>query len=163
MGFLRSTILCKKRIVPSLAIMLAMFGVLGFSNATALAETSDFRSALELKSSIGNTPVLRDDDELIVGCAGEITNGSGELQCVMPFGNYLTRIQAATGYNNGITGSVECFVKFPNGTIQELGVIPASNGATLEVEFLFCPYGTYKFIYLANVSDTLDVAGFIYD
>lgn len=161
MQFIRSAF--RLQAIKVLSVALAVLGIIGFSPAPALAQTSDLKSVLELNSSFDKTPILRDDDELIVGCAGEIRNGSGELECEMPFGNYWARIQAATGYNNGISGTVECFVKFPDGTIEELGFISASNGATPEVEFFFCPYGTYKFIYLANVSTPLDVVGFIYD
>lgn len=160
MQFLRSSF--RSRIVKALAVTFAVLGIMLPSATPALAETSDLRSALDIATSIGNTTVLRDDEELIAGCAGQIYNGSGELECLMPFGCYWASIQAATGYNNGNTSMVDCYIKFPNGDIQGLGYIPASNGATQQIDFFFCPYGTYKFIYLADCSDTLDVAGFIY-
>ena len=158
--------MCFLRFVKKLSAILAV--TLGILGVFGLSSTPAFASPAELKEDLGapviNSPTLMDSDPyLLAGTAGSISNGYGELECYMTSGCYWPTIQASTGYNNGVTGTVQCFVEFPNGTIHQLGFIPASNGSTPRVDFYYCPYGYYKFIFEANVSDELDVAGFIYD
>ncbi len=158
MCFLRLT----KKLSALLAVTLGIVGILGFSAVPALASPSQLRE--DLGTPVIDSPTVMDSDPyLLAGTAGNISNGYGELECYMSSGCYWPSIQASTGYNNGVSGTVECFVIFPNGSVQGLGTIPASNGATPRVDFYYCPYGTYTFVFESSIPNQLDVAGFIYD
>lgn len=143
-------------------IFAVMLVTLGFSSTLALAKTSEVDVPVYGPSP--DTPILRGNTgDLIAFSAGSISNGAGELECDLVYGNYWVDFQASTGYNNGATGTVDCYIEYPDGSTSSLGLISASNGHTAKREFYFAPFGTYKFIFLASTPDELDVSGFIYD
>lgn len=104
-----------------------------------------------------------DPEDIIAFCSGSISNGSGYLNCLLTSGNFYATIQASTANNGSVTGSVECSVEFPDGSLHYLGTIPASNGSTIPLNVHICPYGNYRFIYETNFTDEIDVQGFIFD
>ena len=143
-------------------IIAVMLVTLGFSSTLALAKTSEVDVPVYGPSP--DTPILRGNTgDLVAFSAGSISNGEGEIECDLVYGNYWVDFQASTGYNNGATGTVDCYIEFPSGNIYSLGLISASNGQTAKREFYFAPFGTYKFIFESSNLSELDVSGFIYD
>lgn len=62
-----------------------------------------------------------------------------------------------------ISGTVECFVVFPNGNRYNLGTIAASGAHTNLRTFTYCPSGTYTFNFVATTAKTVYVYARIYD
>ena len=144
----------RKVVAFTAAIMLAI----GSIASPALAEELD-----EPVTEDPVSPFSTDPEDIIALTAGSISGGSGSLNCFMSTGNMYATIQAKTAPNASLNGAVDCYVEFPNGNSYYLGTIPANNGETTPANFFFCPYGEYKFIFDANITDAIEVQGFIFD
>ena len=153
----KTTIKPKKRNRKIIATACTLMLASSLVPATAIADELD-------------TPVLEeeieeystDPEDIIATAAGSISNGGGSLFCNLGTGNFYSTIQVRSG-NNLVTGSINCFVKFPDGTIYNLGSMLASNGATIPANFFIAPYGQYEFIFSTSLTDELEVQAFIFD
>lgn len=99
---------------------------------------------------------------LIASNAGSISGGFGTLNVYLASGNWWADFMAGTA-NTGVSGSVMCSVRDPDGNVQYLGTISASNGHTSYEEFTYAKAGTYIFIFEANTTSTIEVYGHIFD
>ena len=115
-----------------------------------------------------NAPVEQEKTErqsvggLIAGGQATIHGGSGSVYVVLDSGNWWTDIMCGTA-STGASGSVSCYVTFPDGVTTYLGTIDASGDHTSYKEFTHCPSGVYKFAFESTTSDTYDVYARMYD
>lgn len=93
---------------------------------------------------------------------GTISGGYGEISCTL--GRYLSEgSMQATVTSNTASGTITCFVEFPNGAIQYLGTVPASGGSTPKEPMYTLESGVYTFIFEATSAATFHVSGCIFD
>ena len=88
--------------------------------------------------------------------------GSGTLDVYLSSGNAWADIQAGTGGSTS-NGWVTISVMFPTGDWYELGTIRANADHTSYKEFLYCPAGTYHFVFENTNNDWIQVYANIYD
>lgn len=100
--------------------------------------------------------------DLIAGGQATIHGGSGIVEVYLSSGNWWTDIMCGTA-STGASGSVSCYVTFPNGNTTYLGTIDASGDHTSYKEFTHCPSGTYTFTFEGNTNDTYDVYARMYN
>ena len=98
---------------------------------------------------------------LLTSC-GDSINYSGSLTCNLGAGNSNADICAGVSPTN-YSGTVSCYVTFPNGSTHYLGSVSASGGNTGYYEFSYCSAGTYTFDFYSSIPNTLYVYGRIYD
>lgn len=151
----------RSRVGKVFSMFVGTICALALSSTVAFAQTT--RIEVPVTPTPSPNPLITNTGDLLAGTAGSVSNGFGELNCFMNSGNYWVEFQASTGFNTGITGTVECSVQFPSGDIYDLGMISVNQGVTPRQEFFYCPYGTYTFIYEVDTLEEIDVAGFIYD
>lgn len=153
------------KFVQSINNHLRKFAVFAAAIMLAIGSIASPALAEEVEEPVIEDPVSpfsTDPEDIIASCAGSISNGGGTLECSMTSGNQYATIQVKSAAN-GEAGSIDCYVKFPNGNIYNLGSILASNGVSTPANFYFCPYGTYQFIFEASTNAELEVQGFIFD
>lgn len=115
-----------------------------------------------------NVPVEQEKTErqsigdLIAGGQATINGGSGVVYVYLSSGNWWTDIMCGTA-STGASGTVMCYVTFPDGGTTYLGSIDASGDHTDYKEFTHCPAGTYKFTFESNTSHSYDVYARMYD
>lgn len=94
--------------------------------------------------------------------AGDISGGYGELKVTIGKSISTAYFQAAVSSNKN-SGSIEVFIKYPNGSTAGLGSMPASGGTTLLKVAHYIPSGTYTFIFQPTSLATFNVQAYIYE
>lgn len=104
----------------------------------------------------------RSAGDLLAGGQRTIYNGSGIVEVYLDSSNWWTDIMCGTAAS-GASGSVSCYVTFPNGGTTYLGTIRASADHTDYKQFTHCPAGFYKFTFESSSTDTFDAYARMYD
>lgn len=96
------------------------------------------------------------------GANGTIENSYGELQCTLTKRLSHGYAEAYVQANNN-SGTVDCFIRRPNGAVDYVGVIPASGGSTGSTSLSVMESGVYTFIFYASTAASLSVYTVIRD
>ena len=100
--------------------------------------------------------------KLLAGGQKTIYGGTGIVEVYLDSGNWWTDVMCGTA-SSSASGSVSCYITFPDGDTTYLGTIRASADHTDYTEFTHCPAGLYKFTFESNTSDAFDAYARMYD
>lgn len=119
-------------------------------------------NAEELDTPVTEKPILRYNGSLIGSGSTSFSGGSGAFEIHLSSANWQANIMAGTA-GTSADGTVSCYVKFPNGSWYNLGTVMASASHTDLSYHVYCPAGTYTFLFQADTDDMIYVYGRMYD
>lgn len=94
--------------------------------------------------------------------SADISGGYGEVKVSIGKSISTAYFKGAVSSNKN-SGSIDVFVEYPNGSIINIGSMPASGGTTTLTVAHYIPSGTYTFIFYPSNLATYDVQGYIYE
>ena len=141
----------KLKIKKLLAIVLSVVMCLSCTMAVSASDFGD-RDDAPTRQAIGP----------IIATGSGTVYASGSIEVYLGSANAWADIKVGSDESED-TGSLSCYVEFPNGTIYNLGSILASGGESNAREFTWCPAGTYTFYFSGTMNVEHSVWAHIYD
>ena len=152
-----------------LALFMTFIMVFCFSISAVAAEPEKVNDELSLVSeetvvseTVSEQAEPRSAGDQIAFGATTISGGSGTLKVYLGSGNFWADIVASISYSP-VNGSVTCSVVTPDGDSIDLGTISGSGSFTNSYELFYAPAGTYTFYFFSAMSNSFEVAAYIYD
>lgn len=123
------------------------------SSDVKVAPSIDNFSDINNISKLNTNTLLKSGNSQIGSIVGDVYGSVGSLYITLPSSYYGVDVLMGT-YDSNATGSVQCYMVKPNGNTLYLGAIDAKNDHTDYYHLLFCPKGTYRFIFNGSTTDT---------
>lgn len=153
-----------KNIRKFTAIVLSLLMMMALSTTAFAAETSvEKQSVPMVELSVTDDGVITPQRSSRSILAGGNTNfnGDGTLDIFLDSGKSWAYVQAGTGGSTS-KGAVSVYVKFPDESWYDLGLIAANADHTDMRQFTYCPSGTYHFVFENSTDDWIQVYARIY-